>query len=340
MRLRYEQIENALKKQLSPLYLVTGDEPLQSGEVADAVRFTAKNSGFTSREILSVESDFAWDELKITANSLSIFSDKKILDLRITKAKINAEGASALYNYCQHLPTDTLLLITMPKLDKSALKTKWFQSIDKVGVVIQIWPLDGADLLRWLQRRTQKHGLTITPDGIKLLATKIEGNLLAVSWEIEKLFILYGNSPISAQIVAEAVANNARFDVFKLIDCVLDGHKTLTVTILNSLKTEAVAAPVVLWALTREARMLIKIQAALNQGQNKATVYQAHRLWYKHKQSVDAVLSRIKTQDLYQIMLLGAKVDRQIKGIETGDCWETLLSLCLLFCSPQNNKLT
>ncbi|MCF6250532.1 MAG: DNA polymerase III subunit delta [Methylococcaceae bacterium] len=330
MRLKPEQLETSLKK-MAAVYLISGDEALQSGEAADAIRKAAKNAGYITREVLSVETGFEWNELSVAANSMSIFADKKLIDLRLITGKPGTEGAKALSNYCQHLPEDTLLLITSPKLAGATLKTKWFQSIEQAGVVVQTWPLEGADLIQWLQRRAKKRGLLIELDGIKVLASRIEGNLLAAAQEIEKLYILHGESTLSKQAVEQAVADSARFDVFKLTDCVLSGRVSRAIKIVNGLKSEGIAAPVVLWALAREARLLIKIKTALKQGQNKEIVFKNHRLWDKRKQLVNATLSRIDIKALEQVLLLGYKADQQIKGQEKGDCWETLISVCLLF---------
>ena len=330
MRLKPEQLDGALKK-LAAVYLISGDEPLQSGEAADAIRKAAKQAGYNTREVFSVETGFEWNELLVAANSLSIFADKKLIDLRLPSGKPGTEGSKVLSEYCQRLPEDTLLLITAPKLTAATLKSKWCQSIDKAGAIIQIWPLDGADLVQWLQRRAQKRGLQIALDGIRVLASRIEGNLLAASQEIEKLYILYGESAISKQAVEDVVADSARFDVFKLTDCVLAGRVSRAIKILNGLKAEGIAAPVVVWALAREARLLINIQSALKQGQNKELVFKNNRLWDKRKQLVNTALSRIKKQQLQQVLLLSSKADRQIKGQEKGDYWETLVSICLLF---------
>ena len=330
MRLKPEQLDGALKK-LAAVYLISGDEPLQSGEAADAIRKAAKQAGYNTREVFSVETGFEWNELLVAANSLSLFADKKLIDLRLPSGKPGTEGSKVLSEYCQRLPEDTLLLITAPKLTAATLKSKWCQSIDKAGAIIQIWPLDGADLVQWLQRRAQKRGLQIALDGIRVLASRIEGNLLAASQEIEKLYILYGESAISKQAVEDVVADSARFDVFKLTDCVLAGRVSRAIKILNGLKAEGIAAPVVVWALAREARLLINIQSALKQGQNKELVFKNNRLWDKRKQLVNTALSRIKKQQLQQVLLLSSKADRQIKGQEKGDYWETLVSICLLF---------
>ena len=332
MQLKLGQLDSALKIQLAPIYFITGDEPLQVGEAADAIREAVKKEGYTTREVFSAEMGFEWGELNVAADSLSIFSDKKLIDLRIPSGKLGLEGSKAIIRYCQQLPEETILLITAAKIDKSSLQAKWFQAIDGAGVTIQIWPLEGADLIQWLQRRAQKRGLKLAEAGVKALATRVEGNLLAASQEIEKLYILHGDSAISKQMVEEAVADNARFDVFKLTDCVLSGRTGRAVKILNGLRAEGIAAPVVLWALTREIRLLIRISMDLKQGQYQHAVFKKHRLWDKRQKLVVSALSRVKVDELRDALILSSKADRQIKGQAVGDCWETLLSICLVFC--------
>lgn len=186
MRLKPEQVRTALQQGLVPIYFISGDEPLQLGEMADAVRAAARAAGYDSREVLIVDAAFSWNEFTESANSLSIFADKKIIDLRLPTAAPGADGSKALIAYCERLPEDTLLLITAAKLAGASLKARWFQALDKAGCVIQVWPLEGQDLIRWLQQRMQRRGLLAETEGIKILASRIEGNLLAAAQEIEK----------------------------------------------------------------------------------------------------------------------------------------------------------
>jgi DNA polymerase-3 subunit delta len=334
MRLKPEQIAAALQKGLAPVYFISGDEPLQLGEVADAVRAAARTAGYDSREVLVADAGFSWNELTESAGSLSIFADKKIIDLRLPTGTPGTDGAKALTAYCERLKPgmeDTLLLITSAKLAGSSLKTQWFQALDKVGCVVQVWPLEGQDLIRWLQQRMQRRGLQAETEGIKILASRIEGNLLAAAQEIEKLYVLYGAGQLSKQQIFDVVADSSRFDVFKLMDSVLAAKVSRIFRVLSGLQAEGVAPPVVLWALTREARVLIKIKRELAQGQNKAQVFKNNQIWDKRQQLVSDALNRLTDSDLNSILTLSAKADRQIKGQQQGEPWETLLSVCLMF---------
>jgi DNA polymerase-3 subunit delta len=335
MRLKPEQLSAALQKGLMPVYFITGDEPLQLGEAADAVRKAARKAGFENREIMSAETGFEWNQLAFSADSLSIFADKKIIDLRLPSGTPGTDGAKALIAYCERLPEDTLLLITAGKLASGALKTRWLEALDKMGVVIQVWPLEGQDLIRWLQQRMQQRGLNAETDGLRLLASRIEGNLLAAAQEIEKLYVLYGTGNLSNQQIFDVVADSSRYDVFKLMDSVLSASVNRIFKVLSGLRSEGVAAPIVLWALTREARVLIKIKQALSQGQNREAVFKNNQIWDKRKQLVSNALNRLSDSDLNSILVLSAKADRQIKGRQQGDAWETLLAICLMFASTQ-----
>ena len=340
MRLKAEQLKSSLQKGLAPVYFLSGDEPLQLGEMADAIRKTARQAGYNSREIFSVETGFSWNQLAVSADSLSIFSDKKIIELRIPSASVGTDGAKALTSYCERLPQDTLLLITIGKLASATLKTRWLESIDKVGVVIQVWALEGQELLNWLQQRLQQRGLQAELDGVKLLAGRVEGNLLAADQEITKLYVLYGAVKLTTAHIADAVADSSRYDVFKLMDSVLSANVNRISKILFGLRAEGIAAPVVLWALTREARTLIKIKLALTTGQNKDTVFRNNQIWDKRKLLVENALNRLNLARLNQLLILSAKADRQIKGQQSGDAWETLLAIALQFASVPLTTMT
>lgn len=330
MRVKPEQIGEHLRKNLAPVYLIAGDEPLQQGEIADAIRMAAKQRGFGMREIFSEDSGLSWPSVRAAFVSLSIFSERTIIDLRMPSAAPGNDGSKVLMAYCEQPTDDTLLLITTGKLSQEAMQARWFQAIDKAGVSIQVWPLAGKELLNWLQQRCKQRGLNVDSEGIKLLATRIEGNLLAAAQEIEKLFVLYGNGVLSAQQIADAVADSSRYDVYQLVDTVLSADADRIFRIFCHLRAEGVAAPIVLWALAREIRILIKIKKAMELGLSRVAVYRNYRIREIRQPLVDKALSQLNAAELARILRLCADIDRKIKGQASGDPWESLLGVCLL----------
>lgn len=332
MRLKPAELASALAKGLAPIYLLSGSEPLQQGEAADAIRLAARQSGFATREILSVDAHFSWRSLLEEASTLSIFSDKKIIDLRIPDGKLGSEGAKALLQYCELKPEDTLLLISAGKLAAEATKSRWFQAVEHWGVVVQVKELEGGELLQWLQQRAQRRGVHMDAQAIKFLASRIEGNLLAAAQEIEKLYVLFGAQPISLAELQEVVADHARYDVFKLVDSMLAGKVKRSAKILNGLRDEGIAAPVVLWALAREARVLWSIRDQVQQRVARELMFKNLRIWDADKKSsITKLIPRLQPQVLGEMLKLSAHADAQIKGQQSGNPWETMLQICLLF---------
>ena len=329
MRLNLARLKGHLNQGLKPIYLITGDEPLQKGEAGDNIRLTAKNAGYLNREIFSVEGNFNWNQVSLAADNLSIFADKKIIDIRVPTAKLGIEGSKMITAYCQQPADDTLLIISIAKLTSASLKSRWVKAIEKIGVITQVWSLTGQDLMSWLQQRLSQRGLQLDQTGIKILASRIEGNLLAASQEIEKLYVLYGQGSLTSAQVQAVVADSSRFDVFNLTDAVLSGRINRTIKILHGLRAESVVAPVVLWALTRELRCLLELKTAMN----KEQVFRKYHVWDKRKQLINKALMRLNLIDLQQAVILSAKADRQIKGQQSGEPWETLLAVCLQLSS-------
>jgi DNA polymerase III subunit delta len=324
VQIKPQQLAAALQKALAPVYFISGDEPQQMGELADAIRKSAKERDFSAREIFFADKLFDWKQLYVSADTFSIFADKKIIDLRLTTGTPGAEGGKALVAYCKRLPEDTLLLITAGKITKDAQKSSWFQALDKAGCVIQVWPLADQDLLRWIQDRLQQRGIPTEPGAVKILADRVEGNLLAAAQEIEKLYVLYGAGKLSTQQIIDVVADSSRYDVFKLMESALSAHPGKVLKILSSLKAEGIASAIVLWALMREARILIAYKAAQGQGE-KELILKKNGIWGERKQLLDSSVKRLTHSELNNVLVLGAKADRQIKGQQQGDAWETLL---------------
>jgi len=322
MRVASNQLQAQLQKGLAPVYLLSGDEPLQMSEAADSIRRQAQSRGFSGREILEVDARFDWSRLMAEADSLSLFAEQRIIDLRIASGKPGNEGSKALSDYAARLPQDVLLLVTLPKLEKSQAASKWFKALDKAGVTVQIWPVDASRLQPWITQRMRAAGLTPAADVVPMLAERIEGNMLAARQEIEKLLLLYGPGVINPEQLAESVADSARYDVFGLIDAALAGKISRCIRMLNGLQAEGTPEPVVLWALTRELRLLVSLAGEISRGRNAQQAVGSRReVWEKRKPLVIKGLQRLKPHQWRQLLQLCGQADRAIKGQDSTDPW-------------------
>lgn len=332
MRLRANQLESELKKSLLPVYFITGDEPLLIQEALDAIRSACKTQGFDERKILEVDRKFEWQTLLDESNTLSLFSEKILTELRLGNSKPGVPGGKALQAYCQNLPEDKILLISANKVDAATLKTKWCTEIDRIGVIIQIWPITLNEMPQWLAQRARKLGLNLHNEAIQLLADRLEGNLLAAQQELEKLKLLFpdSNQLIDADMVMQSVSDASKYDIFNLTDACLAGDAKLCIKIINSLKLEGLELTVVLWALSKEVRTLAAIIRANLKGNNLQQVFKDQRIFGKRQAPLTQAAGRLSLTSMQQLLDKCKKADDGIKGIEKGlNPWDILTDVAL-----------
>lgn len=324
MQLRHEQLTSHLQKNLAPLYLISGEVPLLIQEASDAIRKTAFQQGYTNRHLLQVETGFSWQNFLNDANTSSLFADQQLLELRFTLKQLGTTGGKILQSYATRPPAQKILLLITNKLDATQQKSAWFQAIGKIGVIIQIWPIPNEQLPQWIKQRLSAVGLQAEREGIQLLAERAEGNLLAAAQEIEKLRLVYGNGSLTTQNIIQATTDSARFDVFQLSDVILEGEKKRVYRILRSLQAEGTEPILVLWALARDLRTLLKIAHTVEQGISLEQALQKHQVWEKRKALFRRALQRHSAKTLRLLLQQASTVDEVIKGLKLGNMWDEL----------------
>jgi len=343
MRLRPEKLAQHLAQQLAPVYLVCGDEPLLIQEAADAIRIAARQRGFSQRELFHADGGFDWQILLNEANALSLFAEKKLLELRIS-GKPGDSGAKALIEYCQSPSPDNLLLVLCGKLDSSALRAKWVRALEDAGGLIQVWPVNAAQMPNWIGGRLHEAGIRASRAAIDILADRVEGNLLAAIQEIEKLKLLALSGEVDASTMSTVVADSARYSVFTLVDKVLEGDAASAAKMLRGLRDEGAEPLVVLWALTRELRTLLQMAEARNFHDSADAVLKKNKVWEKRQPLLKSALRRLKPAYLRMLLRQTAVIDRTVKGLREGSAWDELASLVMSFAdapplAPQTVRL-
>jgi DNA polymerase-3 subunit delta len=333
MRLYPEKLASHLQQTLVPVYLLSGDEPLLLQECADQIRRTAREQGCSQREIIDGGvSHFNWQDLLHSATDMSLFAERKLIELRLPSGKPGAEGSKALCEYLDIASGDDVLLIIAGKVDKQSTNSKWYKALDKAGATIQIWPIDSKELPRWLQQRVRDAGMSIDQEALQFLCDRVEGNLLAAVQEVEKLKLLATDSQITTQTVIDAVSNNARYNVYAMADSALKGDASTSLRMLHGLRTEGSEPPVVLWSLVREIRTLYEAQLDCDNGQSAQQALSARRVWQNRMPFMQDALARHNSNSLALLLEQASAVDGSIKGFGGGKPWDNLERLVMGLC--------
>lgn len=295
MKLNADALSAHLSGPLAPVYLISGDEPLTAGEAADAVRSRAREQGFTERNVHFVTAGFSWPDLEGSISTLSLFAERRLLEVRLSSARPGVAGGAALVRLIESVPEDVRLLILAPRLERDVQSAQWVQAAQSRGVWVPVWPVDAQRLPGWLAARARRLGLSADAGVFEALAERTEGNLLAAHQELEKLRLAARDGRIRLEDVLGGVSDSARFDTFRLIDAARAGDAPRTLRILDGLRAEGFEPVLVLWGLVRAMRELAK------EGRGGA--------------------------DPVRLARRAARADRIIKGRAAGDAWDEMALL-------------
>lgn len=327
MRISSEDLPQHLKKGLGPLYVVHGQALLLAIEAADAIRAAARANGYTERETFIAERGFRWEELRNSAQSMSLFAERKVIDLRIPSGKPGTDGAQALQEHCENLPPDTLTLISLPGLDGTAKKSKWFTALEQHATVVSADDVPLTALPAWIATRLKRQGQSADADTLSFLAQRVEGNLLAAFQEIQKLALLFPDGTLSFDQVKDSVMDVARYDVFKLSEAMLGGDAERYARILEGLRAEGTATVLILWAVAEDIRALARVSRAMQQNGNLAGALRDARVWGARQKLVERAVRRFSPSFAERALRQAAQIDRLVKGLRHGDVWDELLQL-------------
>jgi len=329
LKVNANQLSSHLQKNLAPCYLVTGDEHLLVNEALDAIRAAARQHGFTSRELHIASQGFDWARLRDSSANLSLFAEKRIVELRLPTGKPGRAGSQAIIDLVDNTDAELLLIVSGPKLDRSAQSSKWAKAIETKGVNVPVWPIDVRELPGWISGRMRRAGLQPDRGAVALIADRVEGNLLAAGQEIEKLRLILGEGEVTADDVSSAVANSSRFDVFKLVDAALIGDARRALKILSGLRAEGVEPVIVVWALTRELRTLAGLTDTISQGMDLASGMQKKGVWRNRQALVRSCIGRHQHGDFHRLLKAASRADQAAKGQLRADPWQLSTDIVL-----------
>jgi DNA polymerase-3 subunit delta len=321
VKLSGDNLAASLSRQLQTIYLVSGDEPLLVNEAADAIRAAARKQDFVERDLHVVERGFDWHGLLADSRSMSLFAQRKIVEIRIANPAPGEQGADAIVELAEQPSPDNLVLIITGKLDGRTQGSRWVSAVEKRGVLVQVWPIDLPRLPAWIRERLGRHKLQADTAAAALLAERVEGNLLAAHQEIEKLALLLPPGPISAETILDVVADSARFDVMQLGEAAMRGQAARALRILEGLHGEDVQPTLVLWAVNKDLQWIARARSLMRRGQSAESAMNALYVWRPRQAAMAQALRRMNGPTLRNLILDAERVDRAIKGVDKADPW-------------------
>lgn len=326
-------IQSAGAKSAPTVWAVSGDDPLLVGEATDGLRQHFKSIGITERQVEVPDRSFDWKGWIAASGTGSLFSEQRLMDLRLPTGKPGTEGSKAIQAWCANPPADVTLLVSLPRADRAMMASSWFNALDQAGVVIIVPELYRSDLPGWLSQRLRGVGLTATPDAIAWICDQCEGNLIAAHQEILKLALHHEkkDGALDVDDVRQLIADVARFSPFILGEALLAGDVPRAIRILRGLKAEAEPIPLVLWAVSEDLRMLARTQQLMANGRSAEMALREARIPRHKERLIGTACRRANPAKTWRALRQAAEVDTIVKGLKNDDPWVALERLAIEF---------
>lgn len=336
MRINFSALPSHLGKRTAPLYHLFGAEILLIEETLDQIRRHARAQGYTERIRHSLEAGFDWSRLLAASRSMSLFAEKKIIELRMPTGKPGDAGSRALIEYADSISgDDTVLLLISGAIDKRAQQSKWFKKVEAAGVAVECPGISAAQLPEWIRRRMRAKGLQFDTEAAERLSHFVEGNLLAAAQEIDLLALLSPHRKITTEVVENAITDLARFTIYTFVDSCLAGAAHRCTRILQSLRRNQTEPVLILWALSRETRTLCHLSAGIAKGARAQALFKRYGVWSSRSNLINSALRRLSLRQWENLLWKLAEADLALKGrapMQRQNIWEEIESIGLRMC--------
>ncbi len=338
MKIYHNKLDNTLRQGFKPVWLVFGDEPWQKDNSLAAIKNHAKSQGFTEVIRFSSEAGFEWQRLLDEYQSLSLFASQRIIEIELTTVKVGDAGNKALLALAErlqqdtasgHPPQDVMFLFHGAKLDGASANRKWFKTLTQLGCYLPLYDIELKAMPQWLNTQARQLQLNLSSELNALLIELFEGNLLALSQELNKLSLLFGSQSISIEQAESLTLKQAKFNPFQVIDALLQGDCGKCISMLDQLQQEGTAPAQLIWVFHKEISQLYAMLNQIAQGESIAQIYKQYRIWDKRKPLYQHALTNMKLKNVKHAMTRLADIDLLSKTSSEFNIFILLADLCV-----------
>lgn len=336
MKIYANQLTANLNKGFTPCFMLFGDEPFQIDDARKKIKAYAKAQGVEEVIRLTQDDQFQWQDLLQHFQTMSLFAEKKLIELELTSNKVGKDGSEILKQVSTELGEETMLVLFGPKLESAQTKSAWFKALDKVGLYVPVYDIDGVHLSKWLQSQLSEKNLRMSPDASQYLLQYTSGNLLATAQELDKLQMAFGNDAVfELSHIQSFVADQSKYNVFQLMDAVWQQKAQQAVTIISRLKAEEFEPNILFWSFQKDLLLIHELQLARQQNSDTKTIFGRYRVWQNKQKQFVNLANMIPFETVNYAMELLGEIDKAIKQFQ-GRCFYSLFAQLTLVLTGFN----
>lgn len=241
------------------IWVICSDEIYLKRKVNEELKKNLYPQTKFSQMIRIPQQNFDWDSCLLEAKNLSLFSEKKVFDIRLSSGRPGAKGSKVLMQWCENLSNLSDLILDIPCIDYASKKSNWFSAFEKYGQIINIPSPDKRELKIWIEKTFTLRKIPFIHEAVDLIVEKCSGNLSMAEQELQKIsLLLEGNKmkkSLDKKFIQKTVANVAKFNPFDLPDLIFKTqNKKGCIKLIYGLKEEGFPLTLIIWILAQACR--------------------------------------------------------------------------------------
>ena len=208
--------------------LILSNDELLNSKLRDEFISNLKKEGFLSRKIFFYKKGIK-EEINIENQQGSLFSEKEIIDLRLQEKSILKDDLDFFLSLLGDDNLDRIVVIS--SINKKIKTSAWFKKISKYLEISEIQPVYSNQFKDWIKGEAKNMDLLLSKEGINLIASRNEENLLSAYQELKFLKCLD-----QTHTDYEFVKDSSEYHVFSLINSCLSNQVSKSLEILEIMK--------------------------------------------------------------------------------------------------------
>ena len=314
-------IEEVRSGVFKPVYLLMGEEPyypelLCQAHIDNCLQDWEKDFN----ELICYGADVDADAVITAARRFPMMAERQLVVVKEAQAMKTLDDLSL---YCQKPLDSTVLVILLhgASVDK---RKSLYKTVLKQGVIVESLPLRDYETEQWIGAFYKDRGLSIDPEGARLLVESAGTDLGKIAVETDKLLknLPEGVKTISAEDIEKNVGISRQFSVFELTKALSFRDAARAVKVARNIgEAPKFFMPMAVSALYMHFNRILRYHALIQAGQGgdtaaKAKVLSVNPYFFKE---YDTAVKKYTLRQAMQVISLLNDYDFKGKGGETGE---------------------
>ena len=176
--------------------------------------------------------------------------------------------------------------------------------------------------------------MDIDRDALEMFVVLTEGNLILAKQSIERLLMMEVSGTVTVEDISQCVADGAHFDLFQLTEAAIMRKPERVHRIFERLKSEGVEPVQMLGVLNWEIKNLMDASLDIDNGLSVKQAMKNNIPSWKQRIAGPYLANQPK-EKMDQLVQQACKVDRIVKGVDSGSPWDEIGLLMFMFSATE-----